>query len=453
MDLTIKNGLDIPLSGKPSGPLKSLSRPSKIALNVNAFEELRFKILVKTGDFIKIGQPVLENKAIPGQQFVSPACGTIVEIRRGLKRRLLDIIIAVSEKEDYFEEETLALNHASKEEILAFLMKKGAFPHIRMRPFDLTATPQHLPRDIFIKALETTPYVPPAELQIEGEEDHFQIGLNALHRLTSGNVHLIYQKKTSCKAFIAAEGVKKYAIEGPHPSGNASVHIHLIRPIRHAQDYVWTLSALDVVVIGKLISTGRYHYERVVSIAGNGIIEGRQGYFKARVGFPIADLIAERAKNQLLRLISGDPLCGSKVSPQDFLEFAHTTFCAIPENIHQEPFHFLRLGGDKYSASRTYFSGHVKPPSEGYDFTTNQHGEERPFIDPSIYHQVMPMRIPTAQLVKALLAEDFELAEKLGLFEVSSEDFALPTFICPSKIEMIEIVKNGLLRYSKEMGH
>lgn len=63
------------------------------------------------------------------------------------------------------------------------------------------------------------------------------------------------------------------------------------------------------------------------------------------------------------------------------------------------------------------------------------------------------MRIPTMQLVKAVLAEDFELAERLGLLEVDSEDFALPTFVCPSKVEMVEIMKQGIHRYAKEMGH
>ena len=46
-------------------------------------------------------------------------------------------------------------------------------------------------------------------------------------------------------------------------------------------------------------------------------------------------------------------------------------------------------------------------------------------------------------LIKAVLAEDFETAEFLGLLEVDSEDFALPTFVCPSKMEMSDIIKKG----------
>ena len=52
-----------------------------------------------------------------------------------------------------------------------------------------------------------------------------------------------------------------------------------------------------------------------------------------------------------------------------------------------------------------------------------------------------------------MLAEDYDLAELLGLLEVDSEDFALPTFVCPSKMEMTEIIKNGIKRYASELSN
>ena len=65
----------------------------------------------------------------------------------------------------------------------------------------------------------------------------------------------------------------------------------------------------------------------------------------------------------------------------------------------------------------------------------------------------MPMRIPTMHLVRAVQAEDFDLAEELGLLEIDAEDFALPTFICPSKVEMSDIIKRGLQLHAKESLH
>lgn len=113
--------------------------------------------------------------------------------------------------------------------------------------------------------------------------------------------------------------------------------------------------------------------------------------------------------------------------------------------------HFFRLGIDKFSGTRAYFSGHLNQSKREYEFTTTQHGEKRAFVVSYAYEKVMPMRIPTMQLVKAIMSEDFDLAETLGLFEVASEDFALATFIDPCKIEMVDIVREGLRSYAQEV--
>jgi Na+-transporting NADH:ubiquinone oxidoreductase subunit A len=55
------------------------------------------------------------------------------------------------------------------------------------------------------------------------------------------------------------------------------------------------------------------------------------------------------------------------------------------------------------------------------------------------------------QLLKAILAEDIDLMENLGIYEVAEEDFALCEFICPSKIEIQSIIRDGLSLMIKEM--
>jgi len=41
--------------------------------------------------------------------------------------------------------------------------------------------------------------------------------------------------------------------------------------------------------------------------------------------------------------------------------------------------------------------------------------------------------------------------ENLGIYEIAEEDFALCEYICPSKIEIQEIVRRGLDLMAKEM--
>lgn len=449
--IKITKGLDIPIKGKPSGQIQELPNPPFLSLNLEPFEGVQFKLLAKKGDSVKIGQPLVEDKNSPGRVFVSPATGVILEVRRGLKRRLLDIVIT-NEGEEYDQSfDTFNIDKASSEEIVRHLIKGGIFAHIRRRPFNLLANPEIFPRSIFVKAIESAPCVPPAELQVEGREEEFALGLKALSRMTKGVVHLVYRKDSNSRAFIEAQHVLKHTAEGPHPIGNQSVHIQQLDPIHTPDDTIWTLNAHDVVVIGFFLKKGRYFVNRIIGIGGPGIISGETGYYRARAGYPISFLIKNRIEKGLVRFVSGDPLNGKKVDAEDFLRFYDYTFCAIPENIERKFLHFLRLGFEEFSFSKAYPSGHLNSENREYNFTTSLHGEERAFVDGSLYDKVMPLNVPSMSLVKAVMAEDYELALEMGLLEVDEEDFALPTFVCPSKIEMTDIIKRGLKNYASQI--
>ncbi|CRX37449.1 Na(+)-translocating NADH-quinone reductase subunit A [Estrella lausannensis] len=459
MHIKISKGLDIPIKGKPSGTLKSLTPTGqssnsleikKIALDLSVFEDVRFHALKKVGDEVRIGEAIAQDKAAPARVFVSPAGGIISEIRRGEKRRILYVVIDVAAKEERIEKQPLKLETASREEILERITELGIMPRIRQRPFDVLANPTKKPDAIFVRAVESAPFTPSAEMQIHGKEQDFQKGLEALTKLTDGKVHLVYRHDTSERAFLEAKGVERHTVEGPHPIGLASVHIHHIAPIGSSEKVLWVLSAHDAVMIGAAVQRGVYEIERVVSVAGPGIIDGQSGYYKAREGLPINVLTAGRLPKKEMRLISGDPLMGNRVGIEDFLGFYAFTFTAIPEPTKREFLHFFRLGSKKFSFSGAYLSGLFNLGKE-YDFTTSQHGEKRAFIDPTLYDEVQPLPVPTMPLVKAIMADDLDLAEELGLLTVAAEDFSLPSFVCPSKIEMVGIVKQGLKNHAQEL--
>ena len=455
--IKISKGLDIPIKGEPVGDPTELipsghanvQAPFCIALNLSCFSDVKFRVLVKEEDHVKIGQPLAEDKECPGRLFVAPAAGTIREIRRGLKRRLLDIIIQVDSHEEIDKHSIISLEEMSRAEIIEKLKLGGLFTHIRQRPFNLIANPNNVPRSIFIKALESAPFTPPSEMQVTGYEKEFQEGLNTLKRLTEGPVHLIYKKGSTFSPFINAQGVEKHTAEGPYPISNVSIHIEKLDPIYSVDDVIWTLDAHTVVAIGYFLLHGSYFTPRIVSVAGPGIVDGKTGYFRVREGFPISNLIAGRLKNEFIRIISGNVLTGHQVTAEDFLGYEDTCISVVPENTKRKFLHFFRLNSDSYTKSGAYLSAHLNSKNSRYDFS-NQHGEERPFIDATMYDEVMPLKIATMPLVKAVLAEDFDLAAKLGLLEVDGEDFALPTFVCPSKIEMVEIINNGLKKYAQD---
>lgn len=455
--IRIKKGLDIPMEGAPKNevtPLRSQGSvvwPKEVALDLSPFHLLRFRLLVRPGDQVKAGQPIAADKRHLERVFVSPAGGVVKEVRRGLKRRLMSVVITLSDEESFVEFERVDPKNAPRDQLIKLLLDGGIFPRIRQRPLDQLAEPQKVPRAIFVKAIESAPFVPSAEMQVAELAHEFQAGLDCLTRLTDGKVHLVYREGSPMKAFTEARHVEKHTIEGPHPSGNASVHIHHISPIERIDEVVWTIDAWTTAAIGHILMHGKILTDRVVGVAGSGVVEGRTGFFKVRDGFPVSALIEGRLPKEDVRLISGDPLTGQKVDATGFIGYYDSTLSVIPENHDRQFMHFFRLGSDKYTASRTYLSGFFK--NRLYSFDTNKHGEERFFVIGSPYDKVMPMNINTMQLVKAVLAEDFDLAEVLGFLEVAPEDFALATFVDPSKIEMTQIIREKLDAHALEVLH
>lgn len=441
MKIHCKKGLDLPLKGAPQGTVQKAGSPTSVALDLSPFNRIQFKLLVKEGDTVQLGQPLVYDKKCEERVFVSPASGIVHQVVRGEKRRLLSVCITPSGKDEVVEHAAPNLQTAQREELVSFLLRAGFFPFLRQRPCDVLADPQKTPKSIFINAATSSPFAPPSELLIRGHETDFQLGIQTLKKLTDGKVHLVYRDGCSLQAITQAENVEKHTVSGPHPSGNTSLHIEKIDPITNGHDVIWTIHVQDVLRLGQLIHRGVFCPTQVVAIAGEAAPEEKRTFYETTLGVSYKDLAGEQPASS--RLISGDVLTGTQT---DHLGFYDTAFTVIPEkDDRREILHFFRIGGKKYTASKAYLSGFFK--STPFSFTTNLHGEERAFVDGTIYDKYMPLNVSTMHLVKAILAEDFEAAEELGLLEVAPEDFALATFACPSKIEMVEIVSNGLQSY------
>ena len=65
--------------------------------------------------------------------------------------------------------------------------------------------------------------------------------------------------------------------------------------------------------------------------------------------------------------------------------------------------------------------------------------------------RVFPFDIYPLRLVKSIMINDIDEMEKLGIYEVIQEDFALCEFVCTSKVDIQEVVGKGLLELRDEM--
>lgn len=445
MHLHSKKGLSIPITGNLESLeiLEEKSTPSHIALDLTSFT-MRLRLLTKKGNEVLLGEPIAEERDFPERKFVSPAGGIVIDIIRGEKRKPLYVVIKVSEKEKIYKHTQIDIEKSSIEEILSLFLENGIFTKIYQRPYNILASPKRMPQAIFITGASSAPYVPSPILQTIGYEKWFQAGLNLLARIAP--VHITHN--THKTFFPQTRNVHQHTLAGPHPVSNVSFAIYHINPIIKLTDLVWTIQTYDVVNIGKLALEGLLHCSKVIAICGDAIRPKSRTLIRVRDGIRIDHIIEKRIDEGNIRIISGDPLMGRQVTQEDFLGMFHYVVCALYEREKKRKlFSFLRLGKQTFTATRVYLSGFYR--NRSYQFTTNQHGETRAFVDSSIYDRVMPMRIPTMHLIKAILIEDFELAEQLGLLEIAEEDFALASFICPSKIDMVEIVKKGLIAASQ----
>lgn len=72
------------------------------------------------------------------------------------------------------------------------------------------------------------------------------------------------------------------------------------------------------------------------------------------------------------------------------------------------------------------------------------HGEKRAFVVTNDYEAVMPMNIYVRALMKAIMVNDIERMEGLGIHELTEEDVALCEFACVSKMPLQTILRDGL---------
>lgn len=89
----IKKGLDIQLEGIPSPKISNTPDSQLYAIIPDDFVGLTPKVIVKPGEKVLTGSPVIHDKTHPNIVVPSPVSGEIVTIERGERRKVIKITI------------------------------------------------------------------------------------------------------------------------------------------------------------------------------------------------------------------------------------------------------------------------------------------------------------------------------------------------------------------------
>ncbi|MDP2424079.1 MAG: Na(+)-translocating NADH-quinone reductase subunit A [Bacteroidales bacterium] len=443
----ITKGLDIPLKGEAEKIIKELPI-TQVAIKPTDFIGVFPKLLVKEGDPVQVGSPVFFNKYREEILFTSPVSGHITEIRRGDKRVLLEVRIEADGNQTTIDFDAADPNELSRNDIVKKMIDSGVWPLLRQRPYSVIANPSEIPKAIHIPAFDTSPLAPDYDFIVHGKGDFFQTGLDALTKLTNGNVCLnVHATQTISKVFMNSKKVQIMAYEGPHPAGNVSVHIQHSSPLNKG-DVVWYLYPQDVITIGKLFKTGHYDVSTVIALTGSEV--KHPVYFKSIRGAVVIGMLENNLKEGNIRIISGNVLTGTQIRPHGYVGFYNSMVTVIPEGSYYEFLGWALPGFSKFSFSRTFFSW-LASKKKKYVLDTNYHGGVKAYVMTGQYEKVMPLDILPMQLIKACLVEDIDLMEGLGIYEVDEEDFALCEYLDTSKTEIQSIIRKGLDLMRKEM--
>ena len=445
--ITLNKGLNIRLDGEAEKIFIKTEISDKYAVKPTDFIGLTPKLLVKEGDEVKAGSPLFIDKYNPEINFVSPVSGKVSEIKRGERRRILEVIIDASKEIVYNNFEKIDIEKASAQEIKTQLLKAGLWTFIIQRPYGIIANPAHTPKSIFISAFDTAPLAPDVDFVMQDDEEFLQKGINALKKLTNGVINLnVNGNYNVSKVFTHLKNVELNKIEGIHPAGNVGIQIHHIDPINKGE-VVWVINPQDVVAIGRLFEKRIFDAHRIIALTGSEVIHRK--YYKTIIGSSVKTILKDNVSGNNFRVISGNVLTGKKIDFEGFIGFYDTQVTVIPEGNHFEFLGWGMPGLNKFSASKTFFSWMM--PSKKYKLDTNINGGHRAFVMTNQYEKVVPMDIYPQYLLKAILAEDIDKMEQLGIYEVIEEDLALCEFVCTSKIDVQEILRKGLDLVRKEM--
>ena len=436
--IRIKRGIDLKLAGIAEKKTKSLNLKN-YALKPTDFHGLFPKLMVRVGDKVKAGSPVFFDKYRDNIIFTSPVSGTIKDVIRGEKRKMLEIRIEAdgSDSSEIFKQADP--KSLKKEEVIEELLKSGIWPLIRQRPYTIIANPADKPKAIFISGFDTAPLAADIDYILEGKEKEFQTGLDALSMISDAKIHLNLGVNSKSAALVNAKGVEINNFSGPHPAGNVGIQIHHIDPINKG-DIIWTVNAVDVLTIGRLFIEGKYNAEKTIALCGSEIKDPH--YITVKAGVEISGLVKDQLTQNHVRVISGNVLTGTRVDKSGYLSFYSKEVTVIPEGDVYEFFGWLVPSPKKHSFYRTAFSWLT--PNKVYKPNTNMNGGERAFVFTGALEKVLPMDIYPIQLMKSIMAEDIDQMEQLGIYELDEEDFALCEYISTSKIDMQEIIRKGL---------
>jgi Na+-transporting NADH:ubiquinone oxidoreductase subunit A len=431
--IKMKGGLDVPLHGSVKNNNLDTIYTKFSAVLADDYFGLKPKILVREGDHVLKGDPLLEDKTNPGFTVNSPVNGVIHEINRGEKRALVSIVINKT------NDDSVAFDQSNNK--LENLRNASLWDSFRERPFNRVPNINTRPDFLFINACKADGLEASPNQILEVEAENFLAGIKFLVDALGCEINLC----SYSNIYIGELDVNQYVVEGKYPAGNSSIHIQNIKPLTK-NTKTWTINWQDVVRIGNSVKSGNFCFDKYVSICGPACEEPK--IVKTNLGANMEELTAGTLSTNL-RKVSGSLLYGrSGDSYSDYLTRYSNQISLVSDERKATFFNWLQPGLENHSNSNVFLSSFLKP--EKFNFDTNINGGYRAIVPIGVFDEVNPYEIDSTLFLKSLAIGDLVALRELGIFDLSDEDMGIFSYVCPSKYDYVALFNDCMEMIWKE---
>ena len=429
----MKGGLDVPLHGSVKNNNLDTIYTKFSAVLADDYFGLKPKILVREGDHVLKGAPLLEDKTNPGFTVNSPVNGVIQEINRGEKRALVSIVINKT------NDDSVAFDQSNNK--LENLRNASLWDSFRERPFNRVPNINTRPDFLFINACKADGLEASPNQILEVEAENFLAGIKFLVDALGCEINLC----SYSNIYIGELDVNQYVVEGKYPAGNSSIHIQNIKPLTK-NTKTWTINWQDVVRIGNSVKSGNFCFDKYVSICGPACEEPK--IVKTNLGANMEELTAGTLSTNL-RKVSGSLLYGrSGDSYSDYLTRYSNQISLVSDERKATFFNWLQPGLENHSNSNVFLSSFLKP--EKFNFDTNINGGYRAIVPIGVFDEVNPYEIDSTLFLKSLAIGDLVALRELGIFDLADEDMGIFSYVCPSKYDYVALFNDCMEMIWKE---
>jgi Na+-transporting NADH:ubiquinone oxidoreductase subunit A len=441
----IKKGRRFRISGTPDPAVESLADPEQVALLPAKIPHIKPRLQVTEGDQVHIGSPLLEDKRNARIRFLSPAGGTVAQVKFGPRRRVEAIIIlrdSHDEPELTFEPiPSGTLDAMDREDIVARILTGGLWWVFHELPFRDYPDPDCAPPRIIVSLSAKEPFQPQPSAYLQDQNDLFEFGLRVLHKLAQGNVVVFGD---AGDAYLTSRYGHRltHTVEGNFPADDAGTLLYHIK-VSPNENRSWYINGQDLLLLAGLLAHGRYPIERIVAVGGDAAPVRR--HVRTRLGAPLSHVVGTSAIGKDTRLVVGGLMRGYAAGPDGFVGLYETAVSLVTEGARAQFLALFRPGFAAQSYSRVFLS-RLNPAQLTYD--CNVHGDERACIACMHCADVCPVDILPQMTYKAILAEEVEEFLEHGLLDCV--ECGLCSYVCPSKIELSQTFKTAKAAYAIE---